>query len=316
MVLFLLHNTVGAWRDGPGPGRAAQSWPRTAAERGRSCAWPCDWRRHGGYDFSYLRFVREPPEDDEEAEQPNGPVAPRGGDLHRAGRGRPRSCACSIRAAAAATSWSNASTCWPACAWRRSGSTPRRRRRGGAARQPVRPGDRPALHADRRVQPGPRRVDVARRRRPSTAAGAESRMQRPRPQRGPGRLDGHGGGGGRRRRAAGPARLARRRRLADVGAAPPTAWAPCTTCSSRRRVLGSLIDPRAVQADLLPARLRVGERAARRPARPARARTTSRPSAPWPPEGMARAAELLAGRYHLVITNVPYLAQRLSRATR
>ena len=72
--------------------------------------------------------------------------------------------------------------------------------------------------------------------------------------------------------------------------------------------LGSLIDPRAVQADLFQhdyesARALLDALLDRERANDER---TERVVVA---RGMARAAELLAGRYHLVITNVPYLAR-------
>ncbi len=76
MVLFLLHNTVGAWQ----AGRVLAAQPELAA----TAASEDELRRAvrlqaaGGYDFSYLRFVREPREDDEE-EQPIGPWRPAAG---------------------------------------------------------------------------------------------------------------------------------------------------------------------------------------------------------------------------------------------
>ena len=86
MVLFLLHNTVGAWR----AGRILAAQPELAA----AAASEDELRRAvrleaaGGYDFSYLRFVREPREDDEE-EQPTGPWRPAAGTF----AGWPRSAA-------------------------------------------------------------------------------------------------------------------------------------------------------------------------------------------------------------------------------
>ena len=76
MVLFLLHNTVGAWR----AGRVLAAQPELAA----TAASEEELRRAvrleaaGGYGFSYLRFVREPREGDEE-EQPTGPWRPAAG---------------------------------------------------------------------------------------------------------------------------------------------------------------------------------------------------------------------------------------------
>ena len=73
-------------------------------------------------------------------------------------------------------------------------------------------------------------------------------------------------------------------------------------------VLGSLIDPRAVEADLYQhdyesVRVLVGALLQREHTNDEQ---TERAVAA---QGMARAAELLAGRYHLVVTNVPYLAR-------
>ena len=86
MVLFLLHNTVGAWR----AGRVLASQRELAA----TAASEDELRRAvrleaaGGYDFSYLRFVREPRRDDEK-EQPTGPWRPAAGTF----AGWPRSAA-------------------------------------------------------------------------------------------------------------------------------------------------------------------------------------------------------------------------------
>ena len=73
-------------------------------------------------------------------------------------------------------------------------------------------------------------------------------------------------------------------------------------------VLGSLIDPRAVEADLFQhdyESVRVLLGALLEQERSSDEQTERAVAA----QGMARAAELLAGRYHLVITNVPYLAR-------
>ena len=76
MVLFLLHNTIGAWR----AGRILAARPDLAA----TAASEHELRRavrleaHGGYDFRYLRFVREP-RDGDEAERPSGPWRPAAG---------------------------------------------------------------------------------------------------------------------------------------------------------------------------------------------------------------------------------------------
>ena len=69
MVLFLLHNTVGAWRAGKvlaGDPTLASSAPDEAALRNRMRL-----RTGGGYDFTYLRFMRAAAggnEDDERSE--------------------------------------------------------------------------------------------------------------------------------------------------------------------------------------------------------------------------------------------------------
>ena len=100
MVLFLLHNTIGAWR----AGRLLETRSELAATAA-SEEELCDAVRleaHGGYDFSYLRFVREP-RDGDEAGQPRGPWRRRPA-ASRAGRARRPPCACSIPAAAAVTS--------------------------------------------------------------------------------------------------------------------------------------------------------------------------------------------------------------------
>jgi len=76
MVQFLYHNTIGAWHAGkvlaanPELARTAQSEQELRdAVRLRS---------QGGYDFEYLRFVREPREGDEEG-NPSGPWRPAAG---------------------------------------------------------------------------------------------------------------------------------------------------------------------------------------------------------------------------------------------
>ncbi|HVQ76900.1 MAG TPA: SAM-dependent DNA methyltransferase [Candidatus Binatia bacterium] len=76
MVLFLFHNTIGAWRAGkvladrPDLAQAAAS-EAELREAVRLCA-------GGGYDFTYLRFVREPHEGDEEG-KPSPPWRPAAG---------------------------------------------------------------------------------------------------------------------------------------------------------------------------------------------------------------------------------------------
>ncbi len=78
MVLFLFHNTIGAWR----AGKLLAEKPELA----RSAASEDDLRRAvrleavGGYELSYLRFVREPLEGDAEGE-PTGPWRPAAGSF-------------------------------------------------------------------------------------------------------------------------------------------------------------------------------------------------------------------------------------------
>ena len=76
MVLFLLHNTVGAWR--AGRVLAARSELAANAENEEELREAVCLEAHGGYDFSYLRFVREP-RDGDEAEQPTGNWRPAAG---------------------------------------------------------------------------------------------------------------------------------------------------------------------------------------------------------------------------------------------
>jgi len=76
MVLFLFHNTIGAWR----AGKLLAERPELA----QSAASEDELRRavrldaEGGYDFDYLRFVREPQDGDNEGE-PTGPWRPAAG---------------------------------------------------------------------------------------------------------------------------------------------------------------------------------------------------------------------------------------------
>jgi len=76
MVLFLFHNTIGAWR----AGKLLAERPELA----QSAASEDELRRavrldaEGGYDFDYLRFVRESQDGDAEGE-PSGPWRPAAG---------------------------------------------------------------------------------------------------------------------------------------------------------------------------------------------------------------------------------------------
>ena len=67
MVLFLYHNTIGAWH----AGKVLTENP-SLAETARSeedLRQAVRLRSQGGYDFEYLRFVREPKEGDEEGQK-------------------------------------------------------------------------------------------------------------------------------------------------------------------------------------------------------------------------------------------------------
>ena len=78
MVLFLLHNTIGAWRAGRILETRSELTATAASEEELRDVLRLE--AHGGYDFSYLRFVREPREGDE-AEQPTGPWRPAAGSF-------------------------------------------------------------------------------------------------------------------------------------------------------------------------------------------------------------------------------------------
>ena len=76
MVLFLVHNTIGAWR----AGRILAANPELAvtAVSEEELRRAVRLESHGSYDFEYLRFVREP-RDGDEADQPAGPWRPAAG---------------------------------------------------------------------------------------------------------------------------------------------------------------------------------------------------------------------------------------------
>ena len=79
-------------------------------------------------------------------------------------------------------------------------------------------------------------------------------------------------------------------------------------------VLGSLIDPRGVGEDLFQADYETAERALERAVAHEDAGDEERERA-VAAQGISRAAKLLAGEYDLVITNVPYLARGKQGAT-
>ena len=293
MVLFLLHNTVGAWR----AGRVLAAHPELAA----TAANEDELRRAvrleaaGGYDFSNLRFVREPREGDDE-EQPTGPWRPTAEALRVldpcCGSGHflvecldllarlrmeeerlapadaveavlrdnlfgleidPR---CTQIAAfnLALAAWT-----WP----------------GADGHRPL-----PALNlACSGLAPNATRDDWTAMAEAAADAGG----------------------------------LPARRDLLGVDdslmSAPlRNSLGALHDLFAQAPVLGSLIDPRAVQADLFQhdfesARALLGALLDREGGNDEQ---TERAVAA---QGMARAAELLAGRYHLVVTNVPYLAR-------
>jgi hypothetical protein len=76
MVLFLYHNTIGAWH----AGKVLAENPNLAeaAKSEEELRQAVKLNAKGGYDFEYLRFVREAKEGDED-DQPTGPWRPAGG---------------------------------------------------------------------------------------------------------------------------------------------------------------------------------------------------------------------------------------------
>ena len=80
MVLFLLHNTIGAWWAGRVLGRLPGLVRKAETEDELREA--VRLRAGGGYDFSYLRFVREALEGDAE-DTPTGPWRPAAGSFER-----------------------------------------------------------------------------------------------------------------------------------------------------------------------------------------------------------------------------------------
>ena len=303
MVLFLLHNTIGAWH----AGRILAAQPELAA----TAASEDELREavrletHGDYDFSYLRFVREPEEGDE-AGQPTGKWRPATGRFE---------------------SWPRASADLrvldPCCG---SGHfliesldllvrlrIEEERLVPGAAIEAVLRDNLFGLEID------PRCTQIAAFNLALTAwtwpdAGGYRRLP------------------DLNLACSGVAPNAPRdewTRLsddaADAGGLPPERdllGVEDTLMSAPLRhslgalhdlfaqapLLGSLIDPRSVRGDLYQpdyesVRMLLGALLERE--RGSDERTERAVAA----QGMARAAELLAGRYHLVITNVPYLAR-------
>ena len=306
MVLFLLHNTVGAWR----AGRILAAQPELAATATSEEELRLAVRLEagGGYDFSYLRFVREP-RDGDEAEPSTGPWRPAAGRFE----GWPRT-------AAALRVFD------PCCG---SGhfliESLDLLVRLRMEEETLAPGD--AIDAVLRdnlfgLEIDPRCAQIAAFNLALTAwtwPGAGG--QRPLPDLS--------------LACSGLAPNAPRdewTRLsedaADAGGLPPkrdllgvedslmsaplrNSLGALHDLFARAPVLGSLIDPRAVEADLFQhdyesVRALLGGLLERERGSDGSDERTERAVAA---EGMARAAELLAGRYHLVITNVPYLAR-------
>ncbi len=303
MVLFLLHNTVGAWR----AGRILAAQPELAA----TAASEAELRQavrleaDGGYDFSYLRFVREP-RDGDEAGQPTGPWRPAAGRFD----GWPR----------AAAELRVFDPCCGSGHFLIESLDLLVRLRMDEER--LAPGD--AIDAVLRdnlfgLEIDPRCTQIAAF---NLALAAWTWP----------------GAGGYRRlpdlnlACSGLAPNAPRdewTRLsedaAEAGGLPPkrdllgvedtlmsaplrNSLGALHALFTQAPVLGSLIDPRAVEADLFQhdyesVRVLLGALLERE--RGSDEQTARAVAA----QGMARAAELLAGRYHLVVTNVPYLAR-------
>ena len=303
MVLFLLHNTVGAWR----AGRILAAQPELAA----AVASEDELRRAvrleaaGGYDFSYLRFVREPREDDEE-EQPTGPWRPAAGTF----AGWPRSAADLRVLDPCCGSGHFLVECLDLLVRLRMDEE---RLVPGAAVEAVLRDNLFGLEID------PRCTQIAAfnlalaawtwpgagGHRPLPALNLACSGLAPNATRDDWTAMAEA--------AADAGGLPARRNL--LGVDDSLMSAPLRNSLGalhdlfvQAPVLGSLIDPRAVQADLFQhdygsARALLGALLDREGANDEQ---TERAVAA---QGMARAAELLAGRYHLVITNVPYLAR-------
>ncbi|MFB6271386.1 MAG: Eco57I restriction-modification methylase domain-containing protein [Salinibacter sp.] len=74
MVQFLLHNTIGAWH----AAKTLSASSRNEASSEQELRDAVRLTREGGYDFPYLRYVREPQDGDAE-EEPTGPWRPAAG---------------------------------------------------------------------------------------------------------------------------------------------------------------------------------------------------------------------------------------------
>ena len=303
MVLFLLHNTVGAWRAG-GILAAQPELVATAASED-------ELRRavrleaHGGYDFAYLRFVREPLDGDAE-ERAGGPWRPAAGCFE----GWPRAAAELRVLDPSCGSGHFLIECLDLLVRLRMEEE---RLTLPAAIDAVLRGNLFGLEID------PRCTQIAAFNLALTAwtwPGAGG--YRPLP---PLNLACSGIAPNATREewsrladeAADAGGLPAKRDL--LGAEDTLMSAPLRNSLgalhdlfAQAPLLGSLIDPRALQADLYQhdyesVRELLGAVLQKEGTNDEQ---TERAVAA---QGMARAAELLAGRYHLVITNVPYLAR-------
>ena len=303
MVLFLLHNTIGAWR--AGQILAVQPALAATAASEDELREAVRLESHGSYDFPYLRFVREP-RDGDEAGQPTGSWRPAAGSFE----GWPRTAA-ELRVLD------------PCCG---SGhflvESLDLLVRLRMEEERLAPGD--AVDAVLRenlfgLEIDPRCTQIAAF---NLALAAWTRPD----------------AGGYRRlpdlnlACSGLAPNAPRdewtrlsEEAADVGGLPPkrdllgvedtlmsaplrNSLGALHDLFSQAPVLGSLIDPRALEADLFQhdyESVRVLLGALLEQERGSEEQTERAVVA----QGMALAAELLAGSYHLVITNVPYLAR-------
>ena len=303
MVLFLLHNTIGAWR--AGSILAAQPELATSAATEEELRTAVRLDLHGGYDFSYLRFVREP-RDGDEAGQPTGPWRPAAGGYD----GWPRAAA-------------NLRVLDPCCG---SGhflvESLDLLVRLRIEEERLAPDD--AVGAVLRdnlfgLEIDPRCTQIAAFNVALAAwtwpgAGGHRRLP-----------DLNLACSGLAPNAARDDWTAISEGAADAGGLPPkrdlfgveetllsaplrTSLGALHDIFAQAPVLGSLIDPRALKADLFQEdyeSVRVLLGALLEQERTSDEQTERAVAA----EGMARAAELLAGHYHLVITNVPYLAR-------
>ena len=303
MVLFLLHNTVGAWR----AGRILAAQPELAATAAseEELRQAVRLEAGGAYDFSYLRFVREPREGDE-AGQPTGPWRSAAGRFE----GWPHTAADLRVFDPCCGSGHFLVECLDLLVRLRMEEE---RLAPGAAIDAVLRDNLFGLEID------PRCTQIAAFNLALTAwtwpdAGGHRRLP-----------DLNLACSGLAPNAPRDEWTRLSDDAADAGGLPPKRdllGVEDTLMSAPLRnslgalhdlfaqapVLGSLIDPRAVEADLFQhdyesVRVLLGALLERE--RGSDEETERAVAA----QGMARAAELLAGRYHLVITNVPYLAR-------